>query len=82
MGLAVASLVFMILTKVKLSKAQEEMEEARYDYERHKETNRREYDENRRSDELQDLKAILMQMAGNGSYDGMNNANQIGRAHV
>ncbi len=72
MGLAVASLVFMILTKVKLSKAQEEMEEARYDYERHKETNRREYDENRRSDELQDLKAILMQMAGNGNYDGMN----------
>ncbi len=76
MGLAVASLVFMILTKVKLNKAQEEMEDARYDYERHKETNRREYDENRRSDELQDLKAILMQMAGNGNYDGMNNANQ------
>ena len=51
MGLAVASLVFMILTKVKLNKAQEEMEEARYDYERHKETNRREYDDNRREEE-------------------------------
>ncbi|MCI9291323.1 MAG: hypothetical protein HFE32_05965, partial [Clostridia bacterium] len=51
MGLAVASLVFMILTKVKLSKAQEEMEEARYDYERHKESDRREYDDNRREEE-------------------------------
>ena len=76
MGLAVASLVFMILTKVKLSKAQEEMEEARYDYERHKETNRREYDENRRSDELQDMKAMFMQMMGAANSDGMNNANQ------
>ncbi len=51
MGLAVASLVFMILTKVKLNKAQEEMEEARYDYERHKESDRREYDDNRREEE-------------------------------
>ena len=76
MGLAVASLVFMILTKVKLNKAQEEMEEARYDYERHKETNRREYDDNRRSDELQDMKAMFMQMMGAANSDGMNNANQ------
>ena len=51
MGLAVASLIFMILTKVKLNKAQEEMEEARYDYERHKESDRREYDDNRREEE-------------------------------
>ncbi|MCI9291657.1 MAG: hypothetical protein HFE32_07705, partial [Clostridia bacterium] len=72
MGLAVASLIFMILTKAKLNKAQEELDEARYDYERHKETNRREYDENRRSDELQDMKAMFMQMMGAANLDGMN----------
>ncbi len=72
MGLAVVSMVFMILTKAKLNKAQEELDEARYDYERHKETNRREYDENRRSDELQDMKAMFMQMMGAANLDGMN----------
>ena len=76
MGLAVLSLVFMILEKNRYNKAVFAYEEAKDDFERHRETNRREYDENRRSDELHDLKTMFMQMMGAASFDGMNNANQ------
>ncbi len=82
MGLAVASLIFMILTKAKLNKAQEELDEARYDYERHKESDRREYDDNRREEEYrrreeemsrrdEEMKSMFMRMMG-GNFDGMN----------
>ncbi len=82
MGLAVASLIFMILTKAKLNKAQEELDEARYDYERHKESDRREYDDNRREEEYrrreeemsrrdEEMKSMFMRMMG-GNLDGMN----------
>ncbi len=76
MGLAVLSLVFMIMQKGRYNKAVFAYEEAKDDFERHRETNRREYDENRRSDELHDLKTMFMQMMGAASFDGMNNANQ------
>ena len=76
MGLAVLSLVFMILEKNRYNKAVFAYEEAKDDFERHRETNRREYDENRRSDELHDLKTMFMQMMGAASFDGMNNVNQ------
>ncbi len=68
MGLAVASMVFMILTKVKLNKAQEEMEEARYDYESRKKDEEKE--EARRRDE--DMKMMFMHMMG-GNNGGAGN---------
>ncbi len=76
MGLAVLSLVFMILEKNRYNKAIFAYEEAKDDFERHRETNRREYDDNRRSDELHDLKTMFMQMMGAASFDGKNNVNQ------
>ena len=51
MGLAVLSLVFMILEKNRYNKAIFAYEEAKDDFERHRETNRREYDDNRREEE-------------------------------
>ena len=51
MGLAVLSLVFMILEKNRYNKAVFAYEEAKDDFERHRETNRREYDDNRREEE-------------------------------
>ncbi len=68
MGLAVASLVFMILTKVKLNKAQEEMEEARYDYESRIKDEEKE--DARRRDE--DMKMMFMHMMG-GNNGGAGN---------
>ena len=51
MGLAVLSLVFMILEKNRYNKAIFAYEEAKDDFERHRETNRRDYDDNRRDEE-------------------------------
>ena len=51
MGLAVLSLVFMILEKNRYNKAVFAYEEAKDDFERHRETNRRDYDDNRRDEE-------------------------------
>ncbi len=68
MGLAVASLIFMILTKVKLNKAQEEMEEARYDYESRIKDEEKE--DARRRDE--DMKMMFMHMMG-GNNGGAGN---------
>ncbi len=64
LGLAALSLVFMIITKIKLNKAQEEMEEAKEEYEHN-----RSESEARRRDE--DMKMMFMHMMGGGNGQGM-----------
>ena len=63
MGLAVLSLVFMIITKIKLNKAQEELEEARDEYEH----NRADAEAKRRDENMQ---MMFMHMMGGGANNG------------
>ena len=75
MGLAVLSLVFMIMQKGRYNKALIAFEEAKDEYERNRENSRRDYDDNRREEEYrrreEDMKAMFMRMMG-GNFDGMN----------
>ncbi len=75
MGLAVLSLVFMILEKNRYNKALIAFEEAKDEFERNRENSRRNYDDNRREEEYrrrdEDMKAMFMRMMG-GNFDGMN----------
>ncbi|MDE6606050.1 MAG: hypothetical protein K2K85_08560, partial [Clostridia bacterium] len=70
MGVAVLSLVFMIIEKMLNDKAQEALEDAKDEYER----NQRDLDERKRASDTQrrdeDLKMILMSMLGGNANSG------------
>ena len=64
MGVTLLSLVFMIITKIKLNKAQEELEEARDEYEH----NRADAEAKRRDENMQ---MMFMHMMGGNGGQGM-----------
>ena len=80
-GLAVASLVIMLIAKSRYNRAEDDLEEAKERSIHNRENSRRDYDDNRREEEYrrrdeeyrqrdEDLKSLLVSMMG-GNFDGM-----------